>query len=97
MNLFRQSFQAPCTIEIEHSAESLHAHVDIESDFAIQPGDQVLVHGAPDHVTFGDEMVVTRVATIIRAGLFERLWTRFCANFEILELYDVSFSQRRRL
>jgi hypothetical protein len=48
-------------------------------------------------VTFGDEMVVTRVATIIRAGLFERLWTRFCANFELLELYDVSFSQRRRL
>lgn len=97
MNFFRQTFTAPCTIEIEHSADSLHAHVEIESGIAIQPGDRVLVHGAPSHVTFGDHMTIARVATIVRAGLLERLWTRFLANFEILELYDVSFSPRRKL
>jgi len=97
MNWFRQTFEAPCTIEIEHSAESLHAHVEIKSDFDIQPGDRVLVHGAPAHVAFGEDLVISRTATIVRAGALERLWTRFAGNFELLELYDVSFSQRRRL
>jgi hypothetical protein len=29
--------------------------------------------------------------------LLERLWTRFCGNFELTELYDVSFTDRRAL
>ena len=34
---------------------------------------------------------------ITRAGLPERVWTRFAGNFELGELYDVSFTDRRRL
>jgi hypothetical protein len=38
--LTRQTFEAPCTVEIEHSPESLHAHVVIEGDVEMQPGDR---------------------------------------------------------
>jgi hypothetical protein len=51
--LTRRSFEAPCTVEIEHSADSLHAHVEIEGDIEIEPGDQVLVHDAPTDVRYG--------------------------------------------
>ena len=95
--LFRRTFVAPCSIEIEHSPESLHAHVELEGDIEIEPGDQVLVHDAPTDVPYGETLVVRRTATIIRAGLLERVWTRFVGNFELTELYDVSFTERRRL
>ncbi len=95
--LFRRTFEAPCTVEIEHSPESLHAHVELDGDIAIEPGDQVLVHDAPTDVPFGETLIVRRTATIIRAGLAERLWTRLAGNFELTELYDVSFTERRRL
>ena len=95
--LTRQNFEAPCTVEIEHSPESLHAHVVIEGDIEMQPGDQVLVHDAPTDAPHGERIVVRRTATVIRAGLLERAWTRLAGNFELTELYDVSFSERRRL
>ncbi|MGA2045846.1 MAG: hypothetical protein ABSG83_21060 [Roseiarcus sp.] len=95
--LRRRTFEAPCTVEIEHSPESLHAHVEIDGDFEIEPGDQVLVHDAPTDVPYGERVVVRRTATVIRAGLLERIWTRLSGNFELTELYDVSFSERRRL
>ena len=95
--ILRQTFTAPCTVEIEHSPESLHAHVEIDSDVAIQPGDEVLVHDAPTDVAYGERLVVRRTATIIRAGLLERAWTRIAGHFELTELYDVSFTERRKL
>jgi hypothetical protein len=95
--LTRHNFDAPCTVEIEHSPESLHAHVVIEGDLEMQPGDQVLVHDAPTDAPHGGRIVVRRTATVIRAGLLERAWTRLAGNFELTELYDVSFSERRRL
>jgi hypothetical protein len=95
--LTRRNFEAPCTVEIEHSPESLHAHVVIEGDVEMQPGDQVLVHDAPTDAPHGKRIVVRRTATVIRAGLLERVWTRLAGNFELTELYDVSFSERRRL
>jgi hypothetical protein len=95
--LARQTFEAPCTVEIGHTAESLFAHVEVEGDFDIQPGDRVLVQDAPTQTPFGYRIKVARRATIIRAGLLERLWTRFWGNFELNELYDVSFTDRRAL
>ena len=95
--LTRETFDAPCRVEIEHSPESLHAHVEIEGDWEMQPGDRVLVQDAPTDAPYGERIVVRRRATVIRAGLLERAWTRLAGNFELTELYDVSFSERRRL
>jgi hypothetical protein len=95
--LFRKTFETPCTVEIEHSPESLHAHVELDGEIEIEPGDQVLVHDAPTDVPYGETLVVRRTATIIRAGLIERVWTRWIGNLELTELYDVSFTERRRL
>ena len=39
-----RTFQVPCTVEIEHTAESLHAHVELEGVEA-GPGDRVIVQG----------------------------------------------------
>jgi hypothetical protein len=95
--LTRETFDAPCTVEIGHTAEHLFAHVEIEGDFEMRPGDRVLVQNAPTETPFGRRISVSRRATIIRAGLLERLWTRFLGNFELNELYDVSFTNRRAL
>jgi hypothetical protein len=95
--LSRQTFSIPCTVEIEHTIDSLHAHVELDGDFEIRPGDEVLVHNAPTDVPFGGKILVHRTATIIRAGMLERVWTRFAGHFELNELYEVSFSQRRKL
>ena len=96
-SLRRHSFEAPCIVEIERSAETLHAHVVLDKDVDIQPGDEVIVHDAPGEAAFGEKIVVRRTATITRAGLPERMWTRLAGNFALFELYDVSFTERRRL
>jgi hypothetical protein len=96
-SLRRRSFDAACTVEIERSADSLHAHVVIDGNCEIRPGDEVLVHNSPTNAQFGQRIVVRRKATITRAGLPERLWTRLAGNFDLTDLYDVSFTERRRL
>ena len=37
----RKTFDVPCTIEIEQTSETLHAHVVLDGDIAIQPGDNL--------------------------------------------------------
>jgi hypothetical protein len=95
--LRREQFELPCTVEIEHTPRSLHAHVEIAGDFVVEPGDEVLVKDAPTDVPFGDRIKVRRTAVVTRASAMERAWTRFVGNFELTELYDVSFTERRRL
>ncbi len=87
--------QTPCTIEIEHSESSLHAHVALDGDIALRPGDRVRVHGEPIRVAFGQILVLRRDATVERAGWLERQWTRLASRFELSELYEVSFTPRR--
>jgi hypothetical protein len=93
--LGRRSQQTPCTINIEHTERSLHAHVELDGDLPLQPGDRVRVHGDPIRVKFGETLVLRRDATIERAGWLERQWTRITARFELSELYDVSFTPGR--
>jgi hypothetical protein len=87
-----RTITAPCTIDIEHSSESLHAYVDIEG-VEVGPGDQVTVHHAPYDVPFGERIVVRRTATIVRATAFQRLAARMIGYRELTELYEVSFSE----
>jgi hypothetical protein len=84
-------------IEIEHSHDSLHAHVTLREGGDLGPGDKVTVHGAPVKIAFGESMVIERPATVERATLWRREWTKFAARFSLAELYEVSFSSGSRL
>jgi hypothetical protein len=92
-----RTIQTPCTIEIEQTHEHFHAHLALDGDIQIGPGDSVKVHGAPIRVAFGQKLVERRIATVVRANWLERLWTKLSARFEMKELYEVSFTPRRTL
>lgn len=91
----RQKFDVPCTVEIEQTSETFHAHVVLDSNVEIQPGDEVTVHDAPTSVNFGERLVVRRTATVVRAGPIERMRARLEGYLELTELYEVSFSNGR--
>lgn len=92
--LGRRTVEVPCTVEIEQTPESLHAHA-VPEGIEIRPGDVVLVHGAPAEIGFGERIRVQARATVVRAGPLRRLWTRLAAMGELTELYEVGFSPRR--
>lgn len=94
--LGRRSFETGCTIDIEHSERSLHAHVDFDRA-DIRPGDRVRVQGEPIRVVFGERLRLRRTAVVEQAGWLERQWTRIAGRLEFAELYDVSFTSRRVL
>jgi len=91
----RRTVETACRIEVEHTNESLHAHVELEDAPPIRPGDRVKVHGPAITVPFGARLVERRTATIERAHWLERQWTKLRARFELAELYEVSFSPGR--
>jgi predicted RNA-binding protein len=91
----RRSFDVPCTVEIEQTSETLHAHVTLDGDVDIRPGDEVLVHDAPTAVVFGERLVVRRTATVLRGGALARLRAKIEGYLELTELYEVSFSDGR--
>ncbi len=93
----REVFDVPCTIEIENTFESLHAHVDLDGDVEIEAGDEVLVHGDVIRVPYGQKMTLRRNATVTRANWLDRTLTKIGARFELTELYEVSFSSGRKL
>jgi hypothetical protein len=84
----------PCTVEVEHTARSLHAHVALHG-VEVGPGDSVRVHDAPVEVGFGERVVCRRRATVVSAGLLRRAVTKLSAFLELTELYEVSFTPRR--
>lgn len=79
-----------CSIDIEQTPESLHAHA-IPEDVEIRPGDVVLVHDMPTGIDFGTRLTCARRATLRRAGPIERWWVEFRSILEITELYEVGF------
>jgi hypothetical protein len=94
MGLFkRESETVPCTVEVSHCFEALHAHVRFNNGAVIHPGDEVQVHGAPVMAPYGHVVIEDRQATITRANLIERTWTRLTGDFEFMELCEFSFSE----
>ncbi len=93
----RHSFEVPCTVEVEHSFDSLHAYADLDGDIEIHPGDEVIIHEAPTDVPYGETRVVRSTATVIRASALERAWTKVTGRFEFMELLEFSFSSGTRL
>ena len=84
-----------CTVEIINTFESLEAHVRFSDGTTVRPGDEVLVHGEPIAVPYGESQQFDRTATITRAGPIERLWTRATGDLEFMELCEFSFSEER--
>ncbi|MDD9708996.1 hypothetical protein PVW53_16280 [Seohaeicola sp. SP36] len=91
--LTKEVERAPCTVEVSHRFESLHAHVKFNNGAVIYPGDEVKVHGPQIMAPYGEVVIEDREATIIRASKLERLWTRLTGDFEFMELCEFSFSE----
>ena len=87
-----KSFQTICRICVEQSDEHFHAHVELDDDIAIYPGDQVQVHGQAVQISFGESITIERTATVTRAGPLLRGWTKLASYFDFKELYEVSFT-----
>ncbi len=95
LNRESRTLEVDCTVEVCHRFENLGAHVDLDGNPPIHAGDKILVHGAPIHAAYGEVVIERRRATVTRAGWLVRLWTRLRAHFEVTELLDVSFTDRR--
>lgn len=91
--LTKEVEHAPCTVEVSHRFESLHAHVKFNNGAVIYPGDEVKVHGPQIMAPYGEVVIEEREATIFRASKLERLWTRLTGDFEFMELCEFSFSE----
>jgi uncharacterized Zn finger protein len=91
--LTKEVERAPCTVEISHKFESLHAHVRFDNGTTVYPGDEVQVEGPEIMAPFGEIVREQRQAVIIRASVLERLWTRLTGDFEVMELCEFSFSE----
>lgn len=96
LRLGRTVVDVPCTIEIEHTWESLHAHVELEG-ITVEPGDEVHVQGAEIVVPYGERRTLRRMATVKKASAPERLWVRMTGDFEFMELLEFSFSSGEKL
>ncbi|MAM62915.1 hypothetical protein [Maritimibacter sp. UBA3975] len=88
---------APCTVEVSHCFESLHAHVRFDNGATINPGDEVRVSGPEILAPFGEIVREAREATIIRASRLEQIWTRLTGDVEVMELCEFSFSEEATL
>lgn len=91
--LTKEIERAPCTVEISHCFESLHAHVRFNNGAVIYPGDEVKVQGPEIMAAFGEVVSEDREAIIVRASKLEQLWTRLTGDFEVMELCEYSFSE----
>ena len=90
--LRRRREDVGCTLEVENTFDSLHAHLRLDGGVVVHPGDEVLVHGEAVAVPFGECRTLRRTATIRRAGAALRLWTRLTGDLGFMELCEFSFS-----
>ena len=88
-----RSFELDCTVRVSHTFDDLSAHVELDGNLPIYPGDEVRVHGAPIKPPYGRVQVERRRATVTRATLFARMWTRLTGDLDALTLFDFGFSE----
>jgi hypothetical protein len=90
-----RAFDTGCTVQVINRFESLGAHVELDGNLPLYPGDRVTVHGAPIVVPYGDARTERRHATVQRAGPLRRFWARHVQQWELTELYEVGFEGER--
>ena len=95
--LHRRTETAPCTVEVSHRFEALHAHVRFDNGAVVHPGDAVTVEGPPVMAPYGEIVVERRTAQIVRANALQRAWTRLTGDLEFMELCEFSFSEEATL
>jgi hypothetical protein len=95
--LTREIERVPCTVEVSHCFDSLHAHVRFNDGSVVYPGDEVKVQGPEIMAPFGEVVIEDREAIIVRASKLEQLWTRLIGDFEVMELCEFSFSEEVKL
>jgi len=88
-----RTITVPCTVEIEQSFDSFHAHA-VPEGIMLRPGDRVVVHGAPEGVAFGASETYETTATVYRAGPLLQFWTQVSAFIELTELYHCGFEPK---
>ncbi len=88
-----RTVDVPCTVEIEQTQESFHAHA-IPQGVRIMPGDSVLVHDAPGWIGFGERIIVPCRATVTRAGWLGRARAHVEGWFTLTELFEVGFAPK---
>lgn len=93
----RQREDVMCTVKVVNTFDSLAAHVELDDGVTVEPGDEVLVHGSPLVVPYGETAIERRKATITRASWLERTWTRVTGDIEFMELLEFSFSGEQKL
>ena len=86
----RRRVEVPCTLDLEATQETFHAHVVIEG-VAPNEGDSVLVHSAPTRIAPGERRTLRSRATVFQASSLRRWWTRRIGTSEITSLYEVGF------
>ena len=86
-----RAFQIGCTVSVENRFEALGAHVVLDGDIALEPGDRVLVHGGSIAVPYGESLSERRTATVRRAGPLRKFWAKHVRSWELHELYEVGF------
>ncbi len=86
----RQAIVVPCSIEMERSRDTLHAHVSLEG-VDVDYGDEVLVHAAPTHLEFGERVITSSHATVVRASALGRWRVKMMSYLQLTELYECGF------
>ncbi|MCY4005411.1 MAG: hypothetical protein OXE84_01070 [Rhodobacteraceae bacterium] len=91
--LGRKIEKVPCTVEVSHCFDSLHAHVRFDNGAVVYPGDEVQVQGPEIMAPFGEVVHEERIAVIVRASWLEQVWTRLTGDLGVMELCEFSFSE----
>jgi hypothetical protein len=86
----RRRSVVPCTIDLEMTHDHFHAHVDLKG-VEVDPGDEVLVHNAPNRLAYGEKRVFESTATVQKASWLRRQLTKLTGGTEITDLYEVGF------
>lgn len=92
----RRAISLRCSLDIENTAESLHAHA-IPEDVELRAGDVVVLHDIDPEIGFGERRTGEARASLIRANPLTRFWTEWRALFEIADLYEVGFDTRAEI
>jgi hypothetical protein len=90
------TLERPCTLDLEYTSDSLHAHVAIDG-VELGPGDRVVLRDVDHRLRFGERRRCRAVALVTRAGWIRRQWFKAISMTQLTSLYDVSFSDRKRL